>query len=41
MAFRGTTMRLKAEDELLHKAFGDEWEAYREKVIWSLIPGVF
>ena len=35
----GTLMRVRAEEELMRGAFGDEWEAYRRRVP-ALIPGL-
>ena len=35
--FAGTLMRVRAEEELMRSAFGDEWEAYRRRVP-ALIP---
>lgn len=35
----GTLVRIRAEETLMHQAFGAEWEAYRRRVR-ALIPGV-
>lgn len=32
--------RSKQEDEMLRKKFGAEWEAYRERVPYRLVPGL-
>lgn len=32
--------RLSWEEEVLHKEFGKEWEAYAERVRWRILPGV-
>ncbi|CCM01250.1 uncharacterized protein FIBRA_03299 [Fibroporia radiculosa] len=40
-ALRSTHRRLAAEDVALHRAFGQEWEDYAERVPWKLVPGIF
>ncbi|TEB29668.1 ICMT-domain-containing protein [Coprinellus micaceus] len=40
-AFRGTCLRVSAEDQVLKETFGEEWEVYRERVPWRLAPWVF
>ena len=40
-AFRGTCLRLSAEDRVLRETFGEEWEEYRSRVPWRLVPWVF
>ncbi|KAF5339631.1 hypothetical protein D9611_011510 [Ephemerocybe angulata] len=40
-AFRGTCLRLSAEDRVLKETFGPEWEEYTERVPWRLVPWVF
>ncbi|KAF9561973.1 hypothetical protein CPC08DRAFT_621342, partial [Agrocybe pediades] len=40
-AWRMSVVRMKDEDEGLKAAFGKEWDEWREKVPYSLIPGVF
>lgn len=40
-AFRGTCLRVSAEDQVLKETFGEEWEVYRERVPWRLVPWVF
>lgn len=40
-AFRGTAVRLRAEDDLLHANFGEEWENYAKSVPFKLIPWVY
>ncbi|PFH51611.1 hypothetical protein AMATHDRAFT_80175 [Amanita thiersii Skay4041] len=39
--FRGTSLRLKAEDDMLRDTFGATWEEYARKVPYRLIPFVF
>ncbi|KAG7095582.1 hypothetical protein E1B28_006313 [Marasmius oreades] len=34
-------MRIKSEDEILQKEFGDKWEKWREDVPYRLFPGVY
>ena len=33
--------RVSAEDEILRKEFGEEWEAYAKRVPYKLIPGIY
>jgi protein-S-isoprenylcysteine O-methyltransferase Ste14 len=40
-AFRGTAIRLRAEDALLRTNFGEEWEDYAKRVPFKLIPLVY
>ncbi|KAJ3558751.1 hypothetical protein NP233_g11443 [Leucocoprinus birnbaumii] len=40
-AFRGTAIRLRAEDDLLRANFGEEWENYAKRVPFRLVPGVY
>ena len=39
--FRGTCLRLKAEDDVLRATFGAKWEEYARKVPYRMIPFVF
>ena len=39
--FRGTCLRLKAEDDILRATFGAKWEEYARKVPYRMIPFVF
>ncbi|KAF8908156.1 Isoprenylcysteine carboxyl methyltransferase family-domain-containing protein [Gymnopilus junonius] len=39
-AFHGMCVRLRAEDEVLKKTFGPEWEDYANQVPYKFIPGV-
>lgn len=34
-------VRVGSEDAELKKNFGKEWEAYRMKVRWAIIPGIY
>jgi len=36
--FRGTSLRLHAEDEILKANFGPKWEEYAKKVPYKLVP---
>jgi protein-S-isoprenylcysteine O-methyltransferase Ste14 len=36
--FRGTSLRLQAEDDILKAAFGQKWEEYARKVPYKLVP---
>ncbi|KAJ3511364.1 hypothetical protein NMY22_g15675 [Coprinellus aureogranulatus] len=38
---RGTSVRAAAEDRVLKETFGAEWEAYRERVPWMVLPWVY
>lgn len=33
--------RTRVEDEMMHSAFGEEWEAWARKVKYRIIPGVY
>ncbi|CDO69853.1 hypothetical protein BN946_scf184884.g12 [Trametes cinnabarina] len=33
--------RVRVEDELLHKAFGSEWEAWVRKTPYAIMPGIY
>jgi len=33
--------RCPREDRILHEAFGEEWEVWRMRVRWHLLPGIF
>ncbi|OSC97198.1 hypothetical protein PYCCODRAFT_1462033 [Trametes coccinea BRFM310] len=33
--------RIKVEDDLLHKSFGAEWEAWAKKTPYAVVPGVY
>ncbi|KAF9256396.1 hypothetical protein L218DRAFT_966401 [Marasmius fiardii PR-910] len=35
------TMRINDEDELMKKQFGEQWDRWRQKVKYRMIPGVF
>jgi protein-S-isoprenylcysteine O-methyltransferase Ste14 len=37
----GLVRRTKVEDDLLRKHFGQEWEEYRKRVPWKIMPGVY
>lgn len=39
--FRGTSLRLKAEDDVLKRTFGPKWEEYARKVPYRMIPFIF
>ncbi|KDR70179.1 hypothetical protein GALMADRAFT_144855 [Galerina marginata CBS 339.88] len=39
-AFRGMSIRLRAEDQVLKETFGAEWEEYASRVPCKFIPGV-
>ena len=39
--FRGTCLRLKAEDDVLRATFGAKWEEYARRVPYRMIPFVF
>ncbi|KAL0575403.1 hypothetical protein V5O48_006574 [Marasmius crinis-equi] len=34
-------MRIKSEEGILHKEFGEKWEKWREDVPYKLLPGVY
>lgn len=34
-------VRVRGEDDMMHAAFGDEWEKWAERVRYRLIPGVY
>ncbi|EEB96021.1 hypothetical protein MPER_04914 [Moniliophthora perniciosa FA553] len=34
-------LRVKDEDEMMKKQFGEEWEAWSRRVRYKLIPGVY
>ncbi|KAF8634710.1 hypothetical protein AX15_000765 [Amanita polypyramis BW_CC] len=40
-ALRGTSLRLKAEDDVLKGTFGTKWEEYARKVPYRMIPFIF
>lgn len=40
-AFRGTAIRLRAEDKLLHATFKEDWENYAKRVPYKLVPRVY
>lgn len=40
-AFRGTCLRVGAEDKVLKETFVEEWEEYQRVVPWRLVPWVF
>ncbi|KAL4064844.1 hypothetical protein V8B97DRAFT_1986532 [Scleroderma yunnanense] len=35
------TIRMNSEDEMLEKTFGEEWRAWRQRVPYRLVPGVY
>lgn len=39
-ALRSLWKRVALEDEELRKKFGPEWEEYRRRVRWGIIPGI-
>ncbi len=39
--FRGTCLRLKAEDNVLRATFGAKWDEYARRVPHKMIPFVF
>lgn len=39
-AFRGMSVRLKAEDDVLRDTFGVQWEEYAVRVPCKFLPGV-
>ncbi|KAF8347374.1 hypothetical protein F5887DRAFT_915691 [Amanita rubescens] len=39
--FRGTCLRLKAEDDVLRATFGAKWDEYARRVPYKMIPFVF
>jgi len=40
-AFRGTAVRMRAEDKLLHATFKEGWENYAKRVPYKLVPSVY
>ena len=34
-------LRIKSEEEILHKEFGDKWQKWREDVPYKLFPGIY
>ncbi|KAF9546674.1 hypothetical protein CPC08DRAFT_796687 [Agrocybe pediades] len=34
-------LRVRVEDELLRKEFGREWEAWKGRVRWAMVPGIY
>ncbi|RDB30071.1 Protein-S-isoprenylcysteine O-methyltransferase B [Hypsizygus marmoreus] len=38
--FKGMTVRLRVEDEVLREAFGERWDEYSKRVPQSLLPGI-
>lgn len=37
----GIVARTAAEDQVLHKEFGQQWEAWAQKTQYRLVPGIF